>query len=186
MKAPKKLIAYHIILSHPEDKIIFWKDMELGTFQMVFEDFLMDGLHALAYCLLPDRMEIAAKSNKALTIEELGENLRNIMAIYDQFFGPCAEDPSLLPETRWTVRKVGNHRELREIIGSIHSLPVDRKLVEKAHEWEHSTYIDYRYEEPGLIEPSLIRDIIRDIQGMPDLPINFPEPEEGPSGLFID
>ena len=162
MNRPVSLIAYHVRLVHPEEKIIFWKDMELGTFLMVMQDFLHNDVRPLAWCLLPDRLELVMRSRSELDMEEIGENLRNIVSIYDEFFGEVAEKRSLLTETRWEIRRINNKAEVRDIITSVHELPVEHKLVKKKHLWAHSSFAEYLYDDPEMIEPELIGEIIRD------------------------
>jgi hypothetical protein len=155
-------IGYHVRLVHPEEKIIFWKDMELGTFLMVMHDFLMKDVRPLAWCALPDRLEMVIRSREPLNFESIGENLRNIVTIYDEFFGEVAENRTLLAETSWDVIELKDKTAVRSLISEVHALPVKHKLVKKMHLWEHSSFADYHYEDPGMIEPELIGEIIRD------------------------
>ncbi|HRY99802.1 MAG TPA: hypothetical protein P5550_12170 [Bacteroidales bacterium] len=162
MKTTTDFIAYHVRLIHPEEKIIFWKDMELGTFLMVMHDFLLKDVKPMAWCALPDRLEMVIRSAKPLAIDRMGENLRNIICIYDEFFGEVAEKRDILAETRWEVIELNDKASVRTTISRVHALPVESKLVKKMHLWEHSSFAEYHYEDPGMIEPELIGDIIRD------------------------
>lgn len=162
MKASNPFYAYHIRLIHPDEKIIFWKEIELSTFSMVMQDFLMKEIRPVAYCLIPDRLEMVTKAARGLFLEELEENLCSIITIYDDFFGENSKNRKLMAETRWEIRRLENKNELRDLIGQIHRLPVENKLVKQMHQWEHSSFTDYFYDDPEIIEPELIGDIIQD------------------------
>lgn len=162
MKTKDSYFAYHVRLVHPDEKIIFWKDMELGTFLMVMQDFLMKDVRPMAWCLLPDRLEMVIRSKNPLTIGVMSDNLRNIVCIYDEFFGEVAEKRSILTETRWEISELEDKAEIRGLISRVHALPVEKKLVKKMHLWEHSSFSEYFYEDPEMIEPELIGELIRD------------------------
>lgn len=159
---------YYIKLVHPEEKIIFWRDVELMTFTMVMDDFRHEDLYPLAYTLLPDRLEMVAFFPVYIEVEELASNLQSIVTNFDHFFGACAKDRDLLIETRWSIKQLVSEEDLRNVVQKINQLPVDLRLAAELGEWEHSfVHMEFFNEEssvsPGIAGKSLWEDVLNNI-----------------------
>ncbi|MCX6156267.1 MAG: transposase [Candidatus Kapabacteria bacterium] len=167
---------YHIFNRTNNHEALFRTRDNYIFFLKKFKFYMIDACEVIAYCLMPTHFHFLLYINDELLFPV---NFRKFLISYSKAFNKAYDRNGSLFQQNYKSILIEKQEYLINLATYIHQNPVRSKLVDKAYEWEFSSYLDYIDLRKGTLpNKKLILDnisindlkvITGDIQWLPDI-----------------
>jgi REP element-mobilizing transposase RayT len=122
---------YETVFREPENYYYFLR--------LMVKYLLPEQVQIVAYCLMPDHYHLLLY----LQTETLSRSMQPFLLAYTNAFNRRYQRIGSLFQGRFKARRIGTNEYLLHLSRYIHLNPVEAGLVQKAEDWEFSSYKDY-------------------------------------------
>ncbi len=154
---------YHLYnRGHNRERIFFERENYLFFLRRVRE-YLTPVLDIIAYCLMPThyhllvRVKETSEVSKTLEVSPASEAIRRFSISYTKAMNKRYDRVGALFQGAFQAKRVDNNEYLIHLSRYIHLNPVMTRLVERAEEWEFSSYPEYIGARNGTLpQPQIV------------------------------
>jgi REP element-mobilizing transposase RayT len=122
---------YETVFREPENYYYFLR--------LMVKYLLPEQVQIVAYCLMPDHYHLLLY----LQTETLSRSMQPFLLAYTNAFNRRYQRIGSLFQGPFKARRIGTNEYLLHLSRYIHLNPVEAGLVQKAEDWEFSSYKDY-------------------------------------------
>ncbi len=141
--------VYHIF-SHVNGKeLIFREQTNYQFFLKQLDKYIIEIAEIFAYCLMPNHFHLLVrfKNIEGVNMEDehqyLMKNFGNFLNSYAKAFNKKYDRKGALFLNAVKRKKISDEKYLLKVLHYIHNNPVNHGFVNKADQWEHSSYNSY-------------------------------------------
>ncbi len=149
---------YHIMFRGLNKQKLFIekRDYEvlLETLSELKEKF---GFELYAYCLMSNHAHFVIKERN---LRDVSEIFHRLLTKYARWFNVKYDRSGVLMENRYKSKVVEDNDYFIHIVRYIHQNPIKAGLVEKAGDYYWSSYNDYLYDAPTLIDKEFLFEVL--------------------------
>ncbi len=147
---------YHLYNRSINSEILFLNRDNYIFFLKKFRYHLSDFVNFIGYCLMPTHFHFLIYI-KSENIEQIKQNIGTILRSYTRAFNLNINRTGSLFQQHTKTKLIKDDKYLITLLTYIHQNPIRSNLVNKAEDWEFSSYMDYIDMRKGTL---LQKDII--------------------------
>lgn len=154
---------YHIYNRAIAGNLLFREPGNYSFFLSKVEKYILPNADVIAYCLMPNHYHMILK----LTSDNISTAMQKLAISYAKSYNQVYDQSGHLFQGPFQRIHAKDLNYLLHLSRYIHLNPVKAQLVNKAEQWEHSSYQEYiGLKELVLIQPATILELVTDTLGV--------------------
>ena len=153
---------YHIYNRAIAGNLLFRENRNYQFFLSKIERYILPDAELIAYCLMPNHYHFILK----LKIDNISTAMQRMALSYVKSYNIVYQQSGHLFQAPYQRIHITNLNYLLHLSRYIHLNPVKARIVQKAENWEYSSYLEYiGLREAEYINTEVILDLINQIPG---------------------
>lgn len=133
---------FHVIVQGINKEYIFNKNSEINTYLKYFKEKIKgEKLQIIAYCIMNNHAHFLIRAENIMEISKL---MSQVNTRYAKFYNRTNNRCGYVFRNRYKSEPILTYSHLISCIAYIHNNPVKAKICDKAEDYRHSSYRDYR------------------------------------------
>jgi REP element-mobilizing transposase RayT len=153
---------YHIYNRAIAGNLLFRENRNYLFFLSKIEKYILPDAELIAYCLMPNHYHFILKLNT----DNISTAMQRMALSYVKSYNIVYQQSGHLFQSPYQRIHITNLNYLLHLSRYIHLNPVKAQIVQKAENWEYSSYLEYiGLRESEYINTEVILDLVNQIPG---------------------